>query len=221
LTNDPQGKLVPDFLTELNQCLGEEQETILKEVDALTKGIEHIKQIVAAQQTIAKGSNLFTPTEPATLMDAAIAMNGYSFERHAINVVRDYQAHEAISLDKHKVLQILINLINNARQSIKGSGGPGPRRITVSVRSQSSAAGRSVQFTVADTGTGIAPEHLTRVFAHGFTTKSDGHGFGLHSSANAAREMGGSLTVESPGMGLGATFTLELPINQTSEAEKR
>jgi signal transduction histidine kinase len=64
---------------------------------------------------------------------------------------------------------------------------------------------------VRDNGVGIAPENLTRIFGHGFTTKKDGHGFGLHSGALAAKEMNGSLTVHSDGVGQGAAFTLELP----------
>ena len=62
-----------------------------------------------------------------------------------------------------------------------------------------------------DNGIGIPPENLTRIFNHGFTTRKDGHGFGLHSGALAAKEMGGSLTVHSGGTGQGAAFTLELP----------
>jgi two-component system NtrC family sensor kinase len=59
---------------------------------------------------------------------------------------------------------------------------------------------------------GIAPENLTRIFSHGFTTRTDGHGFGLHSAALAAQQMGGRLTAQSDGPGRGATFTLELPV---------
>jgi signal transduction histidine kinase len=68
-----------------------------------------------------------------------------------------------------------------------------------------------VRVTVKDTGQGISPENLVRIFSHGFTTKKDGHGFGLHTSALAASEMNGSLSAHSDGLGTGATFTLELP----------
>ena len=79
-------------------------------------------------------------------------------------------------------------------------------------------AGDRVRIAVTDNGVGIAPQHLTSVFRHGFTTKKNGHGFGLHSGANAAKEMGGSLTASSAGTGLGATFTLELPVAATAPA---
>ena len=81
-------------------------------------------------------------------------------------------------------------------------------------------AAHSVQVSVTDNGIGIAGENLTRIFSHGFTTKRDGHGFGLHSGALAAREMGGSLTAHSDGPGKGASFTLELPISKEAEQAK-
>jgi signal transduction histidine kinase len=70
-----------------------------------------------------------------------------------------------------------------------------------------------VQISVRDNGIGISAENLTRIFEHGFTTREGGHGFGLHSSALAASEMGGSLRVFSDGTGCGATFTIELPLS--------
>jgi signal transduction histidine kinase len=68
-----------------------------------------------------------------------------------------------------------------------------------------------LRIRVEDVGEGIAPENLPRLFTHGFTTRKRGHGFGLHSCALAAKEMGGTLAVFSGGSGNGATFTLDLP----------
>ena len=116
-------------------------------------------------------------------------------------------------VDKHKVLQILINLLRNAKHAVEDAARPDPR-IGISV----DHAGDRVRIAVTDNGVGIAPQHLTSVFRHGFTTKKNGHGFGLHSGANAAKEMGGSLTARSAGTGLGATFTLELPVAATAPA---
>ncbi|WP_372876055.1 ATP-binding protein, partial [Pseudomonas sp.] len=69
----------------------------------------------------------------------------------------------------------------------------------------------NLQIRVQDDGEGIAAENLSRVFAHGFTTRKDGHGFGLHSCALAAMEMEATLTAHSDGPGQGAVFVLELP----------
>jgi C4-dicarboxylate-specific signal transduction histidine kinase len=119
-------------------------------------------------------------------------------------------------LDQHKVLQVLINLVANAREAVMVRPA-GKREITVSVGIISSAAGDRLRYQVTDNGMGIAPEHLTRIFSHGFTTKKDGHGFGLHSAANAAKEMDGSLSAISNGVGHGAIFSLDLPVNPVEE----
>jgi C4-dicarboxylate-specific signal transduction histidine kinase len=120
-------------------------------------------------------------------------------------------------VDKHKVLQILINVIGNAKYAVSES----PRRdkrITVRVGINGN---RRVKIAVTDNGIGIAKENLARIFAHGFTTKRNGHGFGLHSAALAATETGGSLSVHSAGLGHGATFELELPMDETTNGKPR
>jgi C4-dicarboxylate-specific signal transduction histidine kinase len=106
------------------------------------------------------------------------------------------------------VLQILVNLIRNAKYAMDESG-KSDKTLTVLIRANGKT---SVKIQVRDNGTGVARENLVRIFQHGFTTKKDGHGFGLHSGANAAKEMGGKLTVHSDGPGTGATFTLDLPV---------
>ena len=69
-----------------------------------------------------------------------------------------------------------------------------------------------VEISVKDNGVGIPKENLRKIFQHGFTTRSDGHGFGLHGSAIAATQMHGSLSVDSAGDDQGATFVLRVPI---------
>lgn len=215
LTADERGKMVPGFIIELAKCLGEEQNEMLSELSSLAKGIEHIKQTVSAQQSLAKKGSVLTTADPAQLMETALTMQGGALARHEVEVVRQFESFAPVSLDTHKVLQILINLISNAKHAVK-SAANSPRRITLVVETGGSEGNR-VRFKVGDNGVGIGPEHLTRIFSHGFTTKAEGHGFGLHSAANAAREMGGSLTAASDGPGLGAMFTLELPIEAKVE----
>ncbi|SPE39083.1 Sensor protein ZraS (fragment) [Candidatus Sulfopaludibacter sp. SbA3] len=136
-----------------------------------------------------------------------------SFERHEVHFVRDFEEMPAVLVDKHKVLQILLNLFRNAKEAIKESNNR-PRTIRVRIRRHGSGF---VRIEVKDSGIGLARENLTRIFAHGFTTKRDGHGFGLHSGALDVKQMGGALSAESDGPGLGATFILELPIMQAQE----
>jgi signal transduction histidine kinase len=118
-----------------------------------------------------------------------------------------------VRLDRHKLVQVLVNVIKNARESVDASGGAG--RVTV----RALRDGERLRIDVVDDGAGIAAENLARVFNHGFTTKSGGHGFGLHSSANAATEMGGRLGAASAGLGRGATFTLDLPLERAATVE--
>ena len=158
------------------------------------------------QQNYAKVSG-FTETLPLEkLMDDAIQMNAAAFERHRVKVIRNYENVPNVRVDKHKVLQILVNLLRNAKYAMDACR---ERRIDLHIHRTAEGA---VRVIVRDTGCGIPAENLTRIFSHGFTTKKDGHGFGLHSGAIAAREMGGILTAESEGPGRGATFILELPV---------
>ena len=209
LSTDERGKLIPGFIRELAVCLDDEHRQVVSELGSLAAGIDHIKQIVAAQQTLAKRVNIDTPVDPTNLMETALVMQGVG-SRADIAVVRRYDQSAPATLDQHKVLQILINLISNAMQSVT-SAPVTPKQIIVTVSPGTRPDRATVRFLVTDNGGGIAPQNLTRIFSHGFTTKASGHGFGLHSAANAAREMDGSLSAISDGPGAGATFILEIP----------
>jgi signal transduction histidine kinase len=76
-----------------------------------------------------------------------------------------------------------------------------------------------LSITIADSGHGITDDQLKCIFRFGFTTKTNGNGFGLHSAAIAMNEMGGSIRVHSGGADQGATFTITLPIKAPAEAE--
>jgi C4-dicarboxylate-specific signal transduction histidine kinase len=208
LTNDPKGKLVPDFLVQLTSRLRGEHAGQLGELDSLVKHISHIKNIIAMQQRYAKVSGMLEMVPVEELAEDALQMNAEALTRHGVCLERRFATVPRVLADKHKVLQILVNLIRNAKYAVQH--GPSPtRRVIVSILAPSD---KRVQIQVQDNGVGIAPENLNRIFAHGFTTKKDGHGFGLHTSALAAKEMGGSLHAHSDGLGRGALFTLELPV---------
>jgi PAS domain S-box-containing protein len=218
LTEDERGKLVPGFISELAQCLGQEQTAMLDEISVLSKGIEHIKQIVSAQQSLAKRGTVRIATDPAKLMETALTMQSSTLEADHIEIIRRFETVANFPLDQHKIVQILVNLITNAKHAVKSSGNP-VRQISLIIETLDGADGKRIRFAVQDNGVGIAPQHLTRMFSHGFTTKAEGHGFGLHSAANAATEMGGTLSAASDGLGKGSTFTLDLPAgaNKTGE----
>jgi len=208
ITSDSKGRRIPEFLAHLNGALQEERTEITREMQTLHHNLEHIKEIVAMQQSYAKVAGVTEDLPAASLVEDAIRMNEGAFLRHGVQLQREFTAVPPVRVDKHKVLQVLVNLFRNAKYAMDASG-RNDKRLTIAVNMNGS--GR-VKVIVRDNGIGIAPENLTRIFGHGFTTKKDGHGFGLHSGANAANEMGGLLYAESDGVGQGAAFILELPI---------
>ena len=158
------------------------------------------------QQDYANVSGIKEFVNIHSLVEDSLRMNLGALSRHGVEVIREFAQVPPLSVEKHKILQILVNLVRNAKYACDDSGRP-DKRLTLRVAN----GNQRVKISVIDNGVGIGPDHLTRIFQHGFTTRKDGHGFGLHSGALAAREMGGSLTVQSDGPGQGATFTLELP----------
>lgn len=201
-----KGRLLPGYLRELADAMGTEREQLLAELDRLSGSVDHIKNVVAMQQSYAGGGRLLEPLRIDDLVDEALRMQEASLVGCAVNVQRDYAQLDVVALDKTRVMQILVNLVENARQAMDGV--QGERVMTVTVQQDADC----ILVSVRDCGYGISEENQQRLFSHGFTTKNDGHGFGLHSCAAAAREMGGSLTAHSDGAGKGAIFVLRLPV---------
>ena len=209
LAHDPQGRQVPGFLAQLAERLQDEQAAMLKELELLRQHVDHIKQIVATQQTHAKVSGLSELLSVEELVEDSLRFVADALHLNGVAVRREFVQVPTIEVDKHKAVQILVNLIRNAKFACIESMRP-DKRLTLRI----DVLGSVVQIAVGDNGVGIAQDHLTRIFSHGFTTRKDGHGFGLHSGALAARELGGSLHAHSDGPGRGATFTLSLPLQR-------
>jgi signal transduction histidine kinase len=208
LTEDDRGRKVPAYLEQLAVILEEERVELDKELKGLILNVDHIKEIVAMQQNYARISGVVEMVTLSDMVEDSFKMHGGAYARHGITVVRDYDQLPAISVDKHALLQIVVNLLHNAKYACEAANRPDKR---VTVRAKAAGPDR-VKVEVTDNGIGIPPENLTRIFSQGFTTRKSGHGFGLHSGALAAKQLGGSLTVQSGGIGCGATFILELPI---------
>ena len=211
ITHDARGKLLPNYLRDLAQALEREQELMVGELDALDKSLGHIKEIVASQQSYAGASRIVESLSFDELLNDALRINASALTRHNVDVVKNIAALPDLLLDRHRLLQILVNLISNAKHAMNDVTDRRPR-ITLNAALMDVTHTRVLRITVADNGEGIAPDNLISIFAHGFTTRKDGHGFGLHSCVLAAQEMGGTLTAHSDGPGRGAAFTLDLPI---------
>jgi PAS domain S-box-containing protein len=206
LSTDPRGQRILPYLDTLADHLTGEQQRLLSELESLRRNVDHVKDIVSMQQNYAKVIGVVEALAPVDLFEDALRMNAAALTRHDVEVVREFPAAPAVLVERHKVLQILINVIRNAKYALD-DGGRADKRLALRIE----PADARVRFAISDNGVGIPAENLTRIFSHGFTTRKDGHGFGLHSSGLAAREMGGSLTAHSDGPGRGATFILELP----------
>jgi PAS domain S-box-containing protein len=208
LTSDAKGRQLPDYLTDLSAHLAGEQRELVKEVRTLGRNMEHIKEIVNMHQGYAKVLGVAETVRVKDLVEDAVRMNASAVVRHDIRISREYDPRvPGINVEKHKVLQVLVNLIRNAMYACDDSGRT-EKRLTLRVAN----GGDKVRISVCDNGVGIPAENMSRIFDHGFTTRKNGHGFGLHSGALAAKEMGGALLAKSDGPGQGATFTLELPV---------
>ena len=207
VATDERAKHLPVYLAQLAEHLALDQQATLQELDSLRKNIDHITEPKPQCNELPKLVGVPERLDVAHLVDDALRMNASAFIRHGVNLKCEVEDVPEITVEKHKVLQIVVNLLRNARHACEASG---KSEKEVVIRTTKQRGG--VQITVADNGVGIQPEHMTRIFSHGFTTKKHGHGFGLHSGALAARELGGALRVESAGPGRGATFTLELPL---------
>jgi signal transduction histidine kinase len=212
LQSDRRGKLIPDYLRELSEDLDTERKTVLDEVERLIRHLNHIHTIVAAQQRHVDVAPVIEPVAIADLLADAEVMSGLASDA-SIEVRHKYEDLPIINTDKHKLMQVLVNIFKNARESLNQSyqhvdGG------AVEVRTEKSENNR-VRIIVADNGVGIADENLSQLFSFGFSTKESGQGIGLHSCANIVKELGGSIQAHSNVGGLGATFTIELPITST------
>lgn len=210
ITQDERGRHLPALLEQLGSRLAEENSALMGKVDALTQSVQHIKEVVTMQQRYAKVSGMSETVSLAEVVEDALRLEGGALARHEIRVLKQYEEVPKVTVDRHKVLQILFNLLENAKHACVESGRPGKQ---VTIRIQQDGPGR-VQVQVVDDGVGIAAENLPRIFSQGFSTRKNGHGFGLHSSILTAQDMGGSLSAQSEGPGKGAVFILTFPVTR-------
>ena len=228
LGQDERGKHLAPFLIALSRQMADDEETILREVQSLVKNVDHIKEIVALQQSHAGLSGLIQEASLAELLDDAIRINVASTDRHGIKIEREFEEFPQVRVDPQKLLQVLVNLISNAKYVLIESNQTDKQIVVRLLRSgtdqlkslgfpKSQGFGQDglARIEIQDNGVGIPAENMDRIFLHGFTTREKGYGFGLHSAALATKEMRGTLTAYSDGPGTGATFVLQLPLKTT------
>ncbi|MBI9074329.1 MAG: PAS domain S-box protein [Desulfatibacillum sp.] len=209
LFQDCQGREILPFLQDLSRHLSDERSALLKEIQELSGYTSHISEIVKTQQKWSKIPGLMEPLKLLDVLEEVLMINAADLERKGVQVVRDFQTVPDVAADRHRLTQILMNLVSNAGHALQDN--PAENRVlTIGLFSQPPGF---VSVRVSDNGMGIPEQNMSRLFRYGFTTKEKGHGFGLHSCALAAQEMGGSLSSESEGAGKGSSFTMKIPSN--------
>jgi len=216
LAADPVGRKLPDYLRKLGTTLSEEKQAILDNIDQLSAHLEHMKKIIAAQQSYAKVNGMTEVCTLEEIAETALSISEAALRGANIEVVRDYEKVPPVLVDQHQIMQIVVNLVSNAKHALEESTQQN-RQLKVAI----ARVDGGVRIEVRDNGIGIAAENLPKIFSHGFTTKKTGHGFGLHNCANAAQQMDGSLTAYSDGPGKGASFVLRIPVEYVEELPQR
>jgi two-component system, LuxR family, sensor kinase FixL len=232
LREDPRGRQVIELLRGLADHFAQQQQQLTSEVASLQGSTEHLARVIQAQQGHARALGIVEEIPVEELIDAALALQAPSWDQLGITVERQLASLPPLHIDRHKVLEILLNLVSNARHALRDSSDRPDKRLRI--RAEAAPAppeagpmhgpdrgpgADRVRIHVEDNGPGIAPEHRSLLFRLGFTTKAGGNGIGLHASAIAARELGGTLSCHSDGPGHGATFTLELPLTPPARAQ--
>ncbi len=216
IQDDVQGKHLPDAILQLAESLDSDFHALTDEIGQMTRDVDNIKKIISAQQSYVTHVDVEHSTNAVDVLNDALAINKAGIEQRDIQVVFDPPELPAVFMDKHKVLQVLVNLISNAKSALDTI--QSQRLIHADVKLITGDVRAQLQYQITDNGCGIAQENLKRIFSHGYTTRVDGRGYGLHYSILTATELGGSLIAESDGPGKGATFTLTLPVKMDQPA---
>lgn len=215
LIDDPRGAKLPAFFSLLSEELEKERNALLEEANRLATNIEHVKRIIRTQQVYSSESGLLEHLMLDDLLDEVVQLYASLLQDNRIVVEKHFADLGIVEADKHKLLQILGNLMSNAIDSLVSQEGQA-RQIILRILKEDV----HVVILVEDNGVGISADNLHRIFNHGFTTKQGHSGYGLHSAANQAGEIGGKLTAMSEGEGQGACFRLAFPLRVRNEEQQ-
>jgi len=208
LTEDKRGKHILSYLAKTIEILLIEHNDITNTIRSLRSNIEHIKTVIRSQQSYAKVQTCEEMASIQEIVEDAVKMSKTALAGQEIDLVQEFDDIDYVNIDRSRVLQIVVNLIKNAAEALSESD---VKNKHIAIRCNK-ADENQLRIEVIDNGIGIAPENIEKIFAHGYTTKATGHGFGLHGCVLSATEMGGTLTAHSEGPGRGTSFILTLPL---------
>jgi len=208
LEENERGKHFPEVLGFISGTMVDDRELHVKEIELLLKNISHVRNIIQRQLSSSPGQGVIEMFCLSELIEECISVNRPKANQIAAVVTLQCSGTLNIETDRHKLQQVLINLISNALDAIRERSPKfGEVRVVVDHDDD-------VEICVTDNGIGIAKENFEKIFQQGFTTKANGHGFGLHSCAMTAQVLGGNLKATSQGLGLGASFKLVIPLRK-------
>ncbi|MFW5803268.1 MAG: two-component system sensor histidine kinase NtrB [Verrucomicrobiota bacterium] len=209
LSVHPKGRLLPKLYPELGQSLKSDFVSLDQELANLSRSINLIRDVITTQQERTTAEAMREDTEIEPLLEDALTLQNANIANNAVRVEREFDSDvPPVMTEKTKLIYALVNLIKNAVEAMAGQDEE-RRLLTLRLFRRNS----EVVIGVGDCGSGVSHEDRERLFAHGFTTKENGHGFGLHASANYINEMGGVVEFDSEGRGQGAEFRIRLPVN--------
>jgi DNA-binding LacI/PurR family transcriptional regulator/signal transduction histidine kinase len=215
IANHPKGEKLLQFYFKLEAPFTELHQQISYHINRLMDRISLVNEIIVAQQNYASNIPTLERIDLSNVIDDALKMQSVMLDKYQIKIIRNFKTIPQIMAHKNKLLHILINLFNNAKDAMLDTPEK-KRQITLTIE----YVNQEVSLYFTDTGQGIPPEFLKSIFRYGFTTKQEGHGFGLHSCANYMTEMGGSIWAESPGPGKGATMVLQFKVNNDYSSQR-
>ncbi|HDZ5418655.1 sensor histidine kinase [Vibrio harveyi] len=189
--------------------LGEEASRVQEEIDAIHAQIDRIRNITRSLLQYSRQGGVqdeITWQHVNPIIDESITLVKTGTKKRDIDFVTDLQAHTSVEINRHHLLQILVNLQMNGIHAMDGKG----KLTVVSEDWIEDGELKGAVIHVTDEGCGIKPENLSRIFSPFYTTKRDGTGLGLSVSQSILSQTGGELKAESE-WGKGSTFSIYLP----------
>ncbi len=210
LINNSKGKMLMEYYLRIEEGLSKEHFQIEELTNRLIRMVDAIADIISAQQNYTNVDFLVEKSSLDKTVDDALTMMIQLITNQQVIVKRIYNKIPQVEIQKIKLLHTIINIIKNACESMENTQ-PDNRILTI-VIDYCEMDKNAACIKMSDTGHGIHPENLEKIFSYGFTTKSGRHGLGLHSSANYMTEMGGKLWAENNESGKGTSFILKFRI---------
>jgi len=209
-TEHPKGKLIPGYYISLGDAMKDEHRIMTEEIVALADKVSMMRDVISTQQNYAKATLYTEDVLISEIVEDALKLQLASLRKQGVKIVKSYDESLRGSVPKVKLVHVLTNLIKNGKEAMFDNDKHNkPQVLEIAMND---LGGDTVEVRICDNGCGIEPDNLEKIFNHGFTTKTQGHGFGLHTCANFMTEMGGTLYAESSGLDHGSCFIVRFPL---------